>query len=307
VIAGLRARWDGFWYATIDARPFELFRVAVSYVLLAYVVTWAGHAREWLTPAGFHSTRAADPGFGARVPLVPEAMLWPVLGAFVAAIIGTIVLAPGRARRVAVVLTWLGFVYVTELDPISAFTINRVFIVWFLLFAVAPDPHANAEGLRMLAWPVRIVQIGLCAMYFFAGWGKAVGGDWLGGGDVLWSQVQGVYANAIAAWLLAVLPMWAWTVMQWLALGFELSAPVLLGVRRLRPVGIVAGLGMHVVIGATMEMLWLFSAQLACAYVLFVDPAWLARVRGRGQPTSSSDSKASNESAGAEPSTSSAK
>jgi hypothetical protein len=281
ILARARTQWDRFWYASIDARPFELFRVAVGYVLLAYVLTWAGHAREWLTPAGFHTTRAADPGFGARVPLVPEALLWPVLGTYVAAIVGTIVLAPGRARRAAVVIAWLGLVYVTQLDPISAFTINRVFVVWFLLFALAPDPEPSDDGPRILAWPVRVVQIGLCAMYFLAGWGKATGPDWLYRSDVLWTQVQGVYANELAAWLLAVLPMWAWTVMQWLAFGFELAAPVLLGVKRLRPVGIVLGLGMHVIIAATMEMLWLFSAQLACAYVLFVDPQWLARLRRR--------------------------
>lgn len=47
-----------------------------------------------------------------------------------------------------------------------------------------------------------------------------------------------------------------------LALGFELLAPVLLGVRRLRPIGIGIGVGLHVVVAITMYQLIYFSLQM---------------------------------------------
>ena len=66
--------------------------------------------------------------------------------------------------------------------------------------------------------------------------------------------------------------------MQHSALAFESLAPLLLCVRRLRPVAYVWGIGFHLMIGLTMHMLILFSLQMICFYVLFVDARRLRRV-----------------------------
>jgi hypothetical protein len=133
----------------------------------------------------------------------------------------------------------------------------------------------------MTAWPVRVLQLTVLVHYVCAGWCKATRGDWLVRDDVLWTQVQGVYATETAAWLVRELPLGAWTAMQHLALGFELAAPLLLLVPRLRALGFVLGLGLHAVVAVTMAGIGLFSLQMATFYVLFADPRWIERVRAR--------------------------
>src|SRR5690606_31306592 len=103
--------------------------------------------------------------------------------------------------------------------------------------------------------------------YLGSGLCKALRGDWLTHSDVLWTQIQGVYATDAAAWLLRVLPGGAWSLLQHAALGFELLAPLLFMSRRLRPAGIVLGVGLHLVVAVTMYQLLYFSLQMVSFYL----------------------------------------
>jgi hypothetical protein len=88
------------------------------------------------------------------------------------------------------------------------------------------------------------------------------------------------------------LPHWMWRVQQELALWFELLAPLLFAVKRLRPLAFVLGLGLHLVVAVTMDQLIYFSLQMACFYLLFIPPEWAERLTpGRG--TSSAKPSAS--------------
>jgi hypothetical protein len=247
--------------------------------LLVYVSIWLQHAREWLTPVGFHPSAAASPVYAPQLPLLPESLVWPFAVAFLGSL-GAIILLPGsaRARRVGLAVALACTIYVTLVDPIAAFTLNRLYIVGLAVLLAAPEP--SAQG-RVSAWPVRVLQLTVVIHYACAGWCKAARGDWLAQDDVLWTQVQGVYATEAAAWLVRELPRAAWTAMQHLALGFELAAPLLLGIRRLRPLGFALGLGLHAVVAITMAGIGLFSLQMATFYVLFMDPRWVERVRAR--------------------------
>jgi len=92
-------------------------------------------------------------------------------------------------------------------------------------------------------------------------------------------QIQGLYMTDAAAWLVRTLPSWAFPVQQHLALGFELLAPVLLGFRRLRPIGIVIGVVLHLIVAITMYQLIYFSLQMIAFYALFLDADTLTRAR----------------------------
>jgi hypothetical protein len=288
MISGVQRRWTRFWYGGIDPIRLVAFRWAFTWSLLFYVVTWLRHGHEWLTPAGFHPSRSASPMYAPRVPLLPEAVLWPfalvLCGAGLA-----IALRPahGRFLRIFTALVLAGVIYVTLADPISAFTLNRLFIVGFAVLLLAPRPAG--EPARQIAWPVRVLQLTLLLQYLGAGVCKAVSGDWLDRSDVLWTQVQGVFMTDLAATLVRWLPTWGWTAIQHLALGFELVAPLLFAIRRLRPLAFVLGLGMHLIIALTMAKLIWFSLQMACFYLLFVDPRHLRtlarRLRGVGSST----------------------
>jgi hypothetical protein len=62
-------------------------------------------------------------------------------------------------------------------------------------------------------------------------------------------------------------------------LAFELLAPLLFCVRKLVPVAFVWGVAMHVAIALMMYRVGYFSLSVLAYYLLFVDEAWLARLR----------------------------
>jgi len=267
--------WQRFWYAQIDAAPLELFRQAFAWTLLIYAIAWSRDAGEWLTDAGYHPPLALDPHNGPQLPLLPVAAL-PIVGAvFFASLLAYIF---GVARRVVVWVLLAAAIYSLFVDPISAFTINRLFVIGLLVLALAPEPEPGPERGRQIAWPTRMLQLTVVGQYFASGLCKAINGDWWGGEDVLFVQIQGIYMTDAAAWLVRTLPHWSWRVQQELALWFELLAPILFAVERLRPIAFVLGLGLHLVVAVTMDQLTYFSLQMACFYLLFIPPEWARRL-----------------------------
>lgn len=268
------AAWDRFWFAEIPAIRLAAFRQAILFTLVFYLIERWRFAGEWLTVAGYHPSRAVDPWYTPQLPLIPEAWL-PGFGVL---LFGGVLLAIfGVARRAALWLAFACVVEVSHADPVSAFTLNRLYMFVLLILALAPA----ARGGLQAAWPVRMLQVNLLVHYLAAGLCKVRYVDWVTRDDVLWMQVQGIYMTDAAAWLVRVLPPWAWVVQQHLALGFELVAPALFMVRRLRPWGMLLGVGLHLVVAVTMYQLVYFSVQMVCFYVLFLEAGTLERWQAR--------------------------
>ena len=269
---GALAAWRRFWYAPISPAPFALFRQAFAWTMLIYFIAWARNADEWLTAAGYHPSAAIDPVNTPQLPLLPEAALWIVGVAFFGCLLAYIF---GFARRV---LAWVllgASIYALQVDPISAFTINRLFVIGWFVIAIAPEPDPD-DG--QIAWPTRCLQLLLVTQYAASGLCKTINGDWWGGEDVLWMQVQGIYMTDAAAWMVRTLPHAVWRVQQEIALWFELLAPILFAWPRLRPIAFVIGLGLHAIVAITMDQLIYFSLQMACFYLLFLPPEWAEKL-----------------------------
>ncbi|NVB43357.1 hypothetical protein G6O69_36365 [Pseudenhygromyxa sp. WMMC2535] len=284
----LLRHWQRFWYTPIDPAPLALFRQAFAWTMLIYFLAWAVDAPEWLTAAGYHPPAALDPANSPQLPLLPEAALPWVGGLFFAALLAYIF---GFARKLVIWPVWAGAVYVLMADPISAFTINRLFVIGLTILALAPEPEPEPEPepatpetgvtepqLRQRAWPTRMLQLTLIAQYFASGLCKTINGDWWTGEDVLWMQIQGIYMTDAAAWMVRVLPHWVWGVLEALALWFELLAPLLFGIRRLLPVAFCLGIGMHLMIAMTMDQLIYFSLQMCCFYLVFLPAPWARKL-----------------------------
>lgn len=273
VLRALRARWDAHWYAPVPADRLDAFRQALLYSLVLYLVARFTHATEWLTAIGFHPSVAADRTHAPILPLLPPGMTVAFAALTFTALALAIFTRSPRLRRPALAITLAAVIYVSLADPISAFTLNRLYVFTLLVLILTP------AGATISAWPIRMLQWTLVTHYFASGLCKSLHGDWLQYSDVLWMQIQGLYMTDAAAWLVRTLPNWAFPVQQHLALGFELLAPLLLGVRRLRPLGIVTGIGLHLVVAITMYQLIYFSLQMIAFYTLFIDPGTLARWR----------------------------
>jgi hypothetical protein len=270
---GPSGRLLAFWFEPLDPVRLDSFRRAFAASLLIYLGTWFMNAYEWLTDHGFHYTAATErAGLAPPLPTLPPALV-PWFGLLVLVCTGALML--GWKPRLFTWLTLGVAVYAQLVDQNSAFTINKLFIVGFLILALAPavrripgDDGRPVE--RQSAWPLRTLQATLLIGYATAGWCKIFHGNWLGDPDILWTQVQGSYRTETAAWMLRILPKAAWSAMMYAALAFEVAAPVLFTVRRLRGIAFVVGIGFHLLIAVTMNKLILFSLQFLTFYLLFL-------------------------------------
>jgi hypothetical protein len=196
-------------------------------------------------------------------------------------------------RRPALWLLLVCAFYAQAVDYYGSFAYNKIFIAVYALLATGPGPYRDESGrLVVSAAMPRMIQATVVTIYFAAGVAKAFHGDWLKHSDVLWTQVQGFHRNELSALLLHTLPKWAWTGMQHSALAFELGAPLLFLVPRLRWIGIAYGIAFHFMIAALMYGLIYFSVQMWSFYAIWIgaeqwrwlgvklDEAW-DRLRGR--------------------------
>ncbi len=260
-------------FGPTDGVRLRTFEVALTYSLIVYTLSWLRHAYEWLTPAGFHPSTTATGGHQLPLPLLSESTL-PV---FVVVYLGSMVaLVLGKKRRVALAILLPCLMYATYVDRVSAFSMNKIYVAAYLVLLLAP-PLRSTGPLRS-AWPLRVLQLTMIIQYLGAGICKAVHGDWLAHADTLWYQVQLPYRTAIGAWMIREIDRTWWALMQHAALAFELLAPLLFGLRRLRPIAFVWGLGMHLGIALTMYKVGFFGLQNVGFYLLFVRPETLHRL-----------------------------
>jgi Vitamin K-dependent gamma-carboxylase len=255
----------------VDALPLRVFEIVFTLSALLKMswqfISW----EEWLTDEGFHATAAelAPLGYPAPFPLLTVSGVVILCLLIIASALGIIL---NRWRRLALGVFLGCLLYVQGVDWFSAFTNNKLYVGVFSLLLLTPGYRRDAESGRLIisAVAVRLVQGTLIAQYLAAGVSKAFRGDWLKHSDVLYTQIQGIFRTEFAAWCLRHLPLWAWTVMRWVSLLFELEAPVLFTVRRLRWIAFVVGLGFHLMIALMMKNLIFFSAQMWTFYALFV-------------------------------------
>jgi hypothetical protein len=272
-----------FFVGPRDPIRLDSFRVITGLSLLGYMATWwLDDSVEWLTVAGFHLSPAAAGSAYLSPPPLPLWALAPFSLAYFGAMLAFTL---GVRTPWSTILTLLGLVYVSHVDPGASFTPNSLFTLTLLILIVAPrgsywtpDPRPPQAT---SVWPTRILQATLLILYFTAGTCKAFFGDWLSSSTVLYNQVQGPYRTEAAAWLIRQLPMHAWALMQSLALAFELLAPLLFAVRRLRPLAYALGAGMHLGIGVTMDEFGWFALQMVAFYTLFMQETTLHRWRTR--------------------------
>jgi hypothetical protein len=263
-------RWFG---QPTDALPVRVFEVAFVLAFLLRMGRNLVNWREWLTEEGLHLTAEEYATLGYPEPL-PLLEPWMVV-IFATAMFGAGVLVMlNRHRRIALWVLLATAIYAQGVDYMGSFAYNKIFIAHFALLATGPGYYRDTSGRLMAARALPfMLQLSVVTIYFTAGLAKAVNGDWLNYDTVLWTHAQGFHRTEMAAWMLRELPAWSWAMMQHVALGFELLAPLIFFWGRTRWVAIGYGLLLHLMIALLMSGLIYFSAQMWAFYALFVTAA----------------------------------
>lgn len=183
-------------------------------------------------------------------------------------------------RRPAFVVAWLCYLVLAGLRSSQGKILHNdvLLLLACVPFLVAPDPDDEAEA----SWPLQAAAAVVALGYFLAGVAKLrhSGLAWVTSDNMRyilsWGVVDGrAHFDSWAAWV-AERP-WLCRLSAAGILGLELGAPVLVGVRRLRPLFVAGAGSLHVV---TWFLLGLdYWAWIGVVVVVLVDwDRWAPRI-----------------------------
>lgn len=258
----------------------EVVRIFAPLAILGFLASRFVHVEHWITKVGFVVPERAVADY--RQPLyIPPVPVWLAVAVAITTVIAGLATSCGYRTRMASGVFAAMLAYLALADRLEAFTVNKLGTAVAVAIFAAPsgarfgvdawlrskrDPDADPP--THVRWGnVRFVQLLLVFMYFASGIAKARG-DWFSNPHVIWSHLHDSYQTAFTHFLATTAPPAALTALQYLTLAFELGAPLWLGARRLRPVGLAIGLGMHASIGLMFgPVVWfaLLMMILLCA------------------------------------------
>lgn len=274
-----------WWFRPFHVQYLRVYEVLMCLTMVYYFGGYMLQMEWWVGDLGFHASAEATSTHYLPPPARPSAEWFtPIVTTFY--FLSGIYLM-GYGRRV---LNWVFFalaVYVQAMDQPSAFTINRMLIIYFFMLGLQPfsEQLVDAAGKSkevVSGWIVRIIQLTLTIQYTASGFCKMNGG-WLHDKtlinlNIVWTQSQGHYKNLISAWAVNDLPEPFWWGIAILTLVFETGAVVFFFWKRTRLWTVLIGLLMHIGIAILMKDLIYFSMQMMMAYVFFLPEAWVVKL-----------------------------
>ena len=262
-----------FWFKPINYFSFKLFRIAFAFVFILYLCKHLFSIEEWFTETGFHINSNTKNWYHTDpFPLLSSNLAYAL---FFSLILSSVFLIFNKYSKVNSFILLIGNIYIQNVDPFNSFTLNKIFIITFLVIFLSPYPSnfflKNKRVSIMSIWPIRILQINLVLIYFTSGLCKVLNGDWLIYSDIIWAQNQGINRTAISAFMLRNLPISYWRIMTFVVLGFELFSPILLFSKKIKPYYLIFGILFHISIALMMYQLFFFSIQMISFYIVFLN------------------------------------
>jgi hypothetical protein len=262
-----------WWFKPLDAVQIRWYEVLLTTSFLYYVSSFVPTASDWLGTTGFYLSAEATSAHyitpPSRIPL--EWIPWAVFAFF--AVGGLHIM--GFFRRTCAWLLFISAVYIQAMDQPSAFSMNRLYIVYYFMLGLMPAVFIENGEKKISGWYIRFFQTSLILQYGVAGICKMHSGDWIGRPMTVWTQSQGHYKNPLSAWAVNDLPEPFWWFIWISSLVFEAGAPLLFGWKRTRHATVVFGVLFHFGIAGLMKDLIFFSYQMVTSYIFFVDPKYV--------------------------------
>lgn len=306
--------WNRFAFTPADPTPLGVVRVAAGALAFWSLLVYGLDLRAYLGGDGWMSRAAADeilatrPGAWTFWTLLPESLLRP---AWVLCLVVLALFTVGLGSRVTAVLAWGITVATARRATASLYGFDQILSTWLLYLAVTGASGKAVSLDRYLArwrrnraelarrpksgqWSppagvpepsvaanlgLRLIQCHLVFIYGMAALAKFQGADWWNG-NAFWGTVAaGEFRLFDLTWLASYPSLIQFCTHAGLAL--ELSYPVLVWVRPIRPLMMAAIVFMHVGIGVTLGLTE-FSLAMIAGNLAFCDGRWLrSLVAGR--------------------------
>ncbi len=300
--------WNRFWFTPSDPATLSLIRILSGAMLLYTHLVWTLGLEAFLGKNSWVSPEAAQqalaPPSGRSYAwsyfwlIDSPAALWAV---HVAALIVFAMLLLGLASRVVSVLAYVAAVSYVNRLPGALFGLDQVNCMLALYLMIGPSGAAYSLDRWIAARraghalppaapsvsgniAIRLIQLHMCVIYFFAGLGKLQGDSWWYG-DALWGAVANLEYQSLDATWLAAWPLTLALLTQ-VTVYWELFFCVLVWPRILRPATLSLAIPLHLGIAFFMGMIT-FGLAMLIGCTSFVSPWLVRRVLGGGpaEPT----------------------
>ena len=274
-------RWAKLWFTPIPPHSVALLRILLGGIGVLSLVGLTPVELYWpldgIVPisSGGMELRGAITNAGLGV-----AAGWVAFGLMVVAFVAMTV---GYRSDLAVLAGFIGLVAQLHWNrlPLSSahqVMLNLMFcLVWaetgrvWSVDAMRRSPAAQAELAKegVAPWPLWLMRFQLAVVYGSSGLWKFANTPWRDGSAVYWALNLNIFHRFPWPMPAAVEPLLS--LLTWGTVAFELAFPVLVCFRQTRNLTLLAGIGLHLGLGLTME-LGPFSLVMVAAYVAFLDP-----------------------------------
>jgi hypothetical protein len=262
-------------------------RIAVGLLTIGWTLSLLPDAEAFLGSSGLqHGLPHYDSGAWAVQLGRPYLVLSVLLAAAVA-------LTLGWRTRVAGVVVAVLLLVVQRRDPwvLNSGDLLLRELAFFVMLMPAGetwslDARRRGTERQRAPWALRLVQLQVSALYLFSVWAKVRGVDWNNGTAVgIALQLEDLQRFTLPAALSTSLLVSA--VLTYSSLLVEAGLAVCLWLPRLRYPAMLAGIGLHMGIEASLLIGW-FSLAVVSSYLAFVPPEHLRRAVERGRRARSS-------------------
>jgi hypothetical protein len=298
----IEAGWDRFWFTPADPNVLGAIRILAGLMLIYTHVVWGLQLEAFFGPDGWLSREVVETVQRDQIAWsywwhVPSSLIWPV---HIAGLCILILFTLGVATRITSILAFVIVVSYVNRVPCALFGLDQINGFLALYCAIGPSGAAlsidsllrsrrlQAGGGRapLEAGPtplvganvaIRLIQIQMCVVYFFAGISKLQGTAWWDGSAMWLAFANYEYQSTDMTWL-ARYP-WMFEAMTHVTIAWELTFWALIWRPFWRPVMLAGAVVTHVGIGACLGM-WTFGLIMLVANAAFLKPSEVRAVLG---------------------------
>jgi hypothetical protein len=289
--------WNRFFFEPISPLPMALFRAATGLLALINQALLFPDVMAWFSERGtlrFETARHVSGGMGFNLfRWLPhsDAMVW---GIYWLSCIFAILLMIGLFSRASALCLFALLVTLHHRNPVvlnSGDTLLRI-STFYLIFSQAGTAF-SIDRLIALArgkasgppkwsapWAMRLIQVQLSFVYFYAFVWKIMGQMWLQGTAVYYTARLPEFWRFPVPYVFE--HMWTIKLWSWSTLVIEFSLGTLVWIKELRYWVLLGGILLHCGIDYSMNIP-LFGFIIVSMYLTFVEPEDLDRFFGRAR------------------------
>jgi vitamin K-dependent gamma-carboxylase-like protein len=286
--------WERFWFAPTQTSTLALFRIAFGVVILGWAISLAPPLYSFFSDDGVLPGHP-DSGTGSWGVLQLSSTPAAVTVLYLLLVVAAISLIVGFASRLAALVVWVALVSFGRRDPwiLNSGDLMLTVLAFYLMLApsgaalsidrwLGARPRFWEFPFRSI-WPLRLIQVQVSIVYFFAVWEKVRGQTWNEGTAVSYAfRIEDLERFPVPSFITDSLVLS--NVLTFGTLGMELALAILVWNRKLRPWVLLGGVGLHLGIDFAVRV-GFFSYAALVAYIAFLPPdtvsSWVYRLRDR--------------------------